>query len=115
MKLKIYEIKVIELLLKNKLSENEWMKFLDICDTIDIDYEYTGAGYFLKLKITNLNLKKATLDTPTVIGETKNFTVGFIIYTDQNEIVIECHSWSEFNPPKNMRELDIEIKIINLN
>jgi len=111
MKLSTYEIQVIELMLKCKLSIDEWTKFLEGYELVD--FEYTGAGYFLKIRACNLNLKEETIHEPIVLGENENFSVGFLLFVDQNEIVMECHSWGEINPPANVRELGIEIKINN--
>lgn len=107
MKLKAYELQVIGLLLKKKLSTEDWTKFLEGYELVD--FEYTGAGYFLKIRTDNLNFEKETIHEPVLIGKRDDFTLGFILFVDENEIVMECHSWGELNPPENIRDLEVEI------
>lgn len=109
MKLKDYEIQVFEKMLMNKLIKADWTMFIDNYKLVS--YEYTGAGYFLKIRVNSLNLKKETIQKPIVIGEYDGLMLGFILYLYQNEIVMECHSWSSDNPPENVRDQDIKIRI----
>ncbi|MEM9671373.1 MAG: hypothetical protein ACFB15_12220 [Cyclobacteriaceae bacterium] len=98
-------------MLKNRLSVGSWNKFLKEYELVS--FEYTGAGYYLKIIANHLNIEKETIHNPVVVAQNEDFTVGFLLFVDRNEIVMECHSWSEFNPPENIRDLDITIKIDN--
>ena len=109
MKLNRYEILVLELMLKNKLDKKGLVNFFD--DYEIYGFEYTGSGYFLQIRAANFNFKKETINKPILISENAEFNVGFLLFLDQNEIVLECHSWGESNPPENVRDLDLEISI----
>ncbi len=60
-----------------------------------IGYEYTGSGYFLAISHPNLPDKRIVCDEPIVMGEADNITCGFIIFIENRELVIECHSWGK--------------------
>lgn len=113
MKLRSYELQVIKLMLKNKLGDDNWTLFLKEHELID--FEYTGAGYFLKIRTANLNLPKETINKPTITGENEDLMIGFLLFVDKNEIVLECHSWGGMNPLENVRELDVEVKMKSQN
>lgn len=108
MKLKPYEQKVIEILFTNGFPSVELAELFSSSQVVG--YEYTGSGYFLKLINDKFNFKEQTLYKPTVSGKCAEFTVGFLIYLNENEIVLECHSFDEVNPPENIRDYELEIR-----
>ena len=73
-------------------------------------YEYTGAGYYLSLQPAEVSLAPATIADPVVVGQGPGFTVGFIVYGSGDRLIIECHSWSEREPPENIRRLNLLIE-----
>jgi len=104
-----FEKEVLRQFLKNKLTTDKLDRI--ISNGLITNYEYTGAGYFLELSVENSNLKNETLHEPIIIGRLGELNVGFLLYTEQDKITIECHNWGVINPPENIRELDLEIII----
>lgn len=46
------------------------------------------------------------------MGKWPDFNVGFLLYIEKERIVLECHSWSEKNPPSDIRNLNLEIWLV---
>ncbi len=108
MKLSDYEIEVLKLMLKNEFSIKE---IYEICKSEIRDYEFTGAGYFLKLKNEIFPVNRKVISEPIIIGRTDNFNVGFVLFMENKALTIECHSWGDKNPTKNIRQEKLTIEI----
>jgi hypothetical protein len=53
--------------------------------------EYTGSGYYLKIIYKNINGLKETIHDPFVFGTNGKIHVGFIVYLEPDQIILECH------------------------
>lgn len=111
MKLSQYEVEVLQLMLQSKLGADVWNGFLENCRIVT--FGFTGNGYFLTIKQRDCLFEKETIHNPVVIGKTANFDVGFLLFLEEDEIILECHGWSETSPPENIRDLNIEILVDN--
>ena len=109
MKLTRFEIEVLRHLLQNRLTRNEWQALLS--DYEITGYDFTGAGYFLEVACSRIELDKETIHQPVIKGKANGLEVGFLLFTESNSITIECHGWSDENPPDNIRGLDLQITI----
>jgi hypothetical protein len=107
MKLEKFEIEILKIMISDRLTSNGWCDFL--ADYKIIGYEYTGAGYFLKISSEKLDLKNEVIHDPVPIGKIEELELGFLIYIEDNNIIIECHSWGIENPPENIRKLNVKI------
>ncbi len=111
MKLKNYEKKVIEILVSNKLSPKV---LANVIQNIEfVGYEYTGSGYFLKIRHSDLPKNRIVCDKPILIGKAEHIQCGFIIFLENKELTIECHSWGEIEVPEDFREKNVEIQEID--
>ena len=111
--LKDFELEVLELMLHPHLPEKVWA---ELVSTYSIEgYNFTSSGYFLKVRSDNVRLSKYlkynAIYKPTVIGVGLGFEVGFILYVEESAVILECHSWSDSNPPENIRDIDIKVII----
>lgn len=75
--LRDFEVEVIRLLAKAALSEDQ-------CDSLAsftgiAQYQYTGAGYFLTLRMPTLTDVRATLSYPFIVGEADGIECGFVV------------------------------------
>ena len=111
MKLTKYEIEVLHLMLSDKFSTEELNSILN---SPIIGYNYTGAGYFLELINDIIPKDRKTISEPTLLGRAANFEVGFLIFIENSKLTLECHSWGEENPPESVRDMSINIEIIEL-
>lgn len=106
--LKDYEKKVLCLLVSNVLSSDK----LDsvFCESELIGYEYTGSGYFLEIQHSHLPKERIVCSRLIVVGETDGITCGFMVFIENNQITIECHSWGEINVTEDFRNRDVQVK-----
>ncbi len=105
--LRDYEKKVIAILTKDVLP---W----DVLNAVTtagevVDYEYTGVGYFLTLRHSSLPTERVVCDEPMIIGKSAYTETGFVVFLENNELMLECHTWGEDSIPESYRDQDIEI------
>lgn len=110
MKLVSFEVEVLKLMLAHRFSQEGINNIISTCEVSN--YEFTGAGYFLELKCEKFEFEPETIHEPIVMGKGKDFDVGFLLFIEKDTITIECHSWSDENPPACIRELELEINLL---
>ena len=106
---KDYEKKVLKLLTADKLTIDQLNQVLH--NPQFIEYEYTGNGYYLTVYQSVLSSERLVCSEPIILGYAENIVCGFVIYVENNELTLECHSWGELNVPNNFREKKIEVEI----
>ncbi len=109
MKLKDYEKKVIEILVSNKLSPEALANVIQNAEFVS--YQYTGSGYFLTIRHSDLPENRVVCDRPFPVGKAENIQCGFIVFLKNNELTIECHQWGELEIPEDFREKNIELGV----
>jgi hypothetical protein len=107
-----YEKRVVSLLTAKFLSPDA-LKLI-VSDAEVVDYEYTGSGYFLTVHHKYLPKERIVCSEPTVIGETDDITAGFLIFIENNELTIECHSWNEVDIPVDFRDKNVRINPVEI-
>jgi hypothetical protein len=107
MKLEEFEIEVLKIMIDSRLTPDNWLDFLSNYNVSG--YEYTGSGYFIKVVSKKIELKNEVISNPILIGKIGEVKIGFIIYIEDNNIIIECHSWGIENPPENIRKLNVKL------
>ena len=102
--LKTYEIKVLHLLLSNRLT----MVSVDalLREAKFVRFEETGSGYFLTLEHPSLPKTRFVFDDPIVIGHVDGVDCGFVVFVENEQLTIECHSWGAMDVPNGFREKD---------
>jgi hypothetical protein len=105
--LRDYEKKVISILTKDVLPR-------DIVNAVTmagevIRYEYTGVGYFLTLRHSSLPSERIVCDKPVLIGRGGGIQAGFVVFLENKELLLECHSWGDGSIPEAYRDQDVEI------
>jgi hypothetical protein len=109
---KDYEKKVVELLVPDILSSPELSDVFRDCELVG--YEYTGNGYYLTVHHDHLPKERIACDKPIVIGEANGIVCGFVAFIESNELVLECHSWGELEVTENFRNMDVEVRPVNI-
>jgi hypothetical protein len=105
---KDFEIKVLQILVTNVSTQ----KLNEIIQTAEfVSYEYTGSGYFLTVRHSNLSVERQVFSEPIVIGEVDKIPCGFVVFIENKEMTLECHSWGEIDVPEDFRNRSVEIKI----
>jgi hypothetical protein len=106
-RLRDYEKKVISILTKDVLPQ-------DVVDAVTmtgelVSYEYTGAGYFLTLRHSRLPSERIVCSAPMVLGKAGGIETGFVVFLENQRLMLECHSWGDDAVPESYRDEDVEI------
>jgi hypothetical protein len=108
--LREYEKTVVHLLASGVLSPQQ----LDavIREGKLVEYDYTGCGYFLTIKHDDLPIERIVCDTPKLTGSADGIISGFVVFIEDGELTIECHSWGDVDIPEWFRDRDVQVAAI---
>jgi hypothetical protein len=105
--LRDFEKSVCELLLSGILQP---FRITEIVNNAEFkDYEYTGSGYFIKISHPFLPQERIVCSKPTVFGRSDGIECGFVIFIENGELTLECHSWGERDVPADFRNRDVRV------
>ena len=77
-----------------------------------VKYDYTGCGYFLTVRHPFLPVARVVCDTPKLSGSADGIVAGFVIFIENCELTIECHSWGDVDVPEWFRSRDVQVAAI---
>lgn len=107
--LKKFEIYVLRLLAPTVLSAEQ----IDVISEAEfVSYNHSGNGYFLTIKHPSLPADRTVCSKPTVIGQTEEAVCGFILFIENHELTLECHSWGTASVPDGFREGQVDITVV---
>ena len=87
------EKEAICILTKNKLSQ----EIVDsIISTNIAKIENTGVGYFLIIKNRLLPMNRLVLNKPILEANANGITTGLLIFIENQELTLKCHSWGDY-------------------
>ena len=107
--IKEFEREVIEILVKDVLPSSVLASVIE--EPEHVDYEYSGAGYFLTVKHAALPHKRIVCCEPDVRGVVEGMESGFIVFLENNELTLECHPWDD-NLPEDYRDKEMSIIVV---
>lgn len=74
-----------------------------------VSYTNSGSGYFLTVKHPSLPRERIVCNKPQVMGSYGHIQSGFVAFIEHGELMLECHTWGEFDIPENFRELSVVV------
>ncbi len=102
-----YEKKIVRMLVTGLLSPDQVETLIREGELVN--YDYTGCGYFLTVKHPILPTKRVVCDTPKLSGSVDGIICGFVIFVQNGELILECHSWGEVDVPDWFRSRNAEV------
>jgi len=75
-----------------------------------VSLEHTGAGYYLTVSHPSLPTERVVCNEPLLIGRVGELECGFVVFLENGELTLECHSWSEAGLPTDLRSRDVVIE-----
>lgn len=111
--LRNFEIDVIRLLANSALDKSQLDGLASF--TGSAEYEYTGSGYFVTVRMPILPDIQSTLSHPFVVGAADGIEGGFVVFLEHGELTLECHSWSAVDLPADFRERNVVLSIREMN
>lgn len=73
-----------------------------------VSLEHTGVGYFLTVRHPALPRDRVVCDEPMISGVSNDLHCGFVVFLEDGELTLECHSWGE-NIPTDIRIRELTI------
>ncbi len=78
------------------------------------EYEYSGSGYFLTIRHSELPAERTVCDKPKLLGQWGDIDSGFIVFLENNELTLECHSWGDKEIPSDYRKQPVKVVSIEI-
>ncbi|MBI3652809.1 MAG: hypothetical protein HY231_17435 [Acidobacteria bacterium] len=102
-----YEKKVLYLLASRVLSHQQLEDLVSAGEIVG--YDHTGSGYFLSIRHDDLPQERLVCHEPIVTGSAKGVICGFVIFIENGQLTLECHSWGEFDVPEGFRDEEVQV------
>jgi hypothetical protein len=103
-----YEREVVRELVSPRLPEAQIIAVLDSASLVS--YEHTGVGYFLTVRHSSLPNDRAVCNKPILIGSSDDYEFGFVVFLENGELTLECHSWGGASLPDDLRARDVRVR-----
>jgi hypothetical protein len=103
-----YEREVVATLLDGHLSGAVVESIL--AEAVLVSFEDTGAGYFLTAAHPDLPVERIACHEPVLIGTAGDLECGFVIFIENGELTLECHTWLGRGLPADFRSRDVRIE-----
>lgn len=104
---KEFEWNVVEALTGSLLSHSLKSRLKDEAELVELSF--TGCGYFLTVRHDELPATRIVCDQPMVIGDANGITTGFVVFLENYELTLECHSLDVDDVPEDYRERDVSV------
>lgn len=101
-----YEIAVLEHLTDGILSRAVRVRLHSEARLISCNY--SGSGYLLTVRHDDLPLERTVCDHPSVTGTVNGLHTGFVVFLQDHELTLECHTYGEALPD-GFRDMDVSI------
>lgn len=82
-----------------------------LIDATLASYTYSGTGYFLTVRHPSLPAERLVCATPALTGRLDELLCGFVIFIEQGELMLECHSWTSAGLPPDVRERAVRVEV----
>jgi hypothetical protein len=79
-----------------------------------VGLEHTGVGYFLTIKHPRFSQERHVYSKPIVIGEIPGAVVGFLVFIENGDLMLECHGWGADSVTKDIREMDVQVDRVTI-
>lgn len=104
-----YEKEVVTLLTRAVFSEPELDAILEHAELVSI--EHTGVGYYLTVRHPELPRERVVCNEPGVGGTGPEVDCGFVVFLENGELTLECHSWGNESIPEDVRSRALVIEV----
>jgi hypothetical protein len=102
-----FEREVVTALVSSHLQADELQDVLD--NAIEVSFEQTGVGYFLTVAHPMLPQERVVCSEPLIVATSGRTECGFVVFVENGELTLECHSWNAEPVPLDFREGNVQI------
>jgi hypothetical protein len=71
--------------------------------------QQASGGYDLSVRCDGLPEERVVCHMPTVIGTADDVLCGFVVFIENGELTLECHSWGGRDLPADIRDHDMAV------
>ena len=103
-----FERKVVTTLVTPHMDSDHVTALLDSASVVS--YEHTGVGYFLTVGHPSLPSERIVCHEPLVTGTSGDVHCGFVVFLENGQLTLECHSWEGISVPEDFREQQVVIE-----
>lgn len=103
-----FERKVVKTLVSRRMSVDQVTAVLDSASLVSC--EHTGVGYFLTVRHPSLPSEKIVCSEPLLVGKSADVECGFVVFLEDGELTLECHTLGSDSVPEDFRERQVEIE-----
>ena len=104
---KEFERKVVKVLVSSRLPVDEIEAVLETGTFLS--YDYTGSGYYLTVRHPSLPSDRVVCDMPLLKGTSGKIVCGFVVFLENGELTLECHTWGPVDVPEDFRERQVDV------
>ncbi|RLB51689.1 MAG: hypothetical protein DRI90_22755 [Deltaproteobacteria bacterium] len=104
---KEFEVSVIRSLVGSALSTETIESVVNTSKLVSVDH--TGVGYFVTVMHPDLPADRIVCDTPMISGMSGDTSFGFVIFLEDHQLTLECHSWTGGAIPGGIREQEVKL------
>lgn len=105
---KDFEREVVTILSGPHMDVEQVSAVLDGAEFVSCDH--TRVGYFLTVRHPALPVERQVYDSPLLIGGCGELECGFVIFLENGELTLECHSWDGSVIPEDIRDREVKIE-----
>jgi len=77
-----------------------------------VKYEYSGCGYFVTVAHEILPQERRVCSEPALMGHANGIDCGFLLFIENGELMLECHTWGEIDVPEDFRDQDVRVEVL---
>lgn len=103
-----FEREVVAALLEPHMAADRVTDVLDSAETVS--YERTPVGYYLTVRHPDLPVERLVCNTPLLVGAWNDVECGFVVFVQDGELTLECHSWNGAVIPRDFRQRPVHIE-----
>ena len=104
---KDYERKVIQILVQRTTPGLQLHSLLDESELVSI--EYTGVGYYLTVRHKVIPRERVVCSERMLFGCAEGIECGFVVFLENGDLTLECHSWGNDEIPRDFREKNVAV------
>ena len=101
-----FEVEIIKALTRGVIASDVLDRV--IANAEQVDFYYTGCGYFLTVSHPEIPFERIVCDKPFTTGIAKGIDSSFVVFLENHELTLECAS-DTHNVFGSYRELDLKI------
>ena len=104
-----FEREVVARLVGHHLPTSVVESVLDTAELVS--FESTGVGYFLTVVHPSLPIDRTVCNEPTLVGRADGLDCGFVVFLENGELTLECHTWGDAGLPDDFRTRDVSVEL----